>query len=121
MDTRTWILWDGDCGFCRRAIAWMMRHDRQGRFQAVQYQQAPTPPMTPALHAACEHAVHVVMPDGRILRAGRATLHILSTVGYGWIARPLMLPPFIWLVELLYRIVASNRSFLSRFFFKSDT
>jgi predicted DCC family thiol-disulfide oxidoreductase YuxK len=76
--------------------------------------------MTPELRATCEKAVHVLTADGRILRAGRASLFVLAHIGYGWLARPLMIPPFVWLVELGYRIVASNRSFFARFLFTKE-
>lgn len=73
--------------------------------------------MTPALYAACEKAVHVITTEGRILKAGRASLYILERIGWGWFARLLTFPPFIWFVELGYRIVAANRPFFGRFLF----
>lgn len=76
--------------------------------------------MTPDLRTSCEQAVHVVTRDGRILRGGKATLFILSNIGFAWIARPLMLPPFIWLVEIAYRIVSTNRPFFARFLFTKE-
>jgi len=118
MDGKTWILWDGTCGFCRRAVTWFGRRDKAHQFTVVPYQEAPSPPMTPELYAACERAVHVVKPDGTILRAGRATLFILEHIGWGWVARLLMLPPFIWIVELGYAIVARHRDFFSNFLFR---
>jgi len=45
-------------------------------------------------------------------------LFILEQEGWGPIARFLSLPPFIWLVELVYRFVATNRSWFSLFFFR---
>jgi predicted DCC family thiol-disulfide oxidoreductase YuxK len=86
----------------------------------VPFQEAPSPPMTPELLASCETAIHVVTSNNRTLRAGRATLFILANIGYGWLARPLMLPPFVWLAELGYRIVAANRPFFARFLFKRE-
>jgi predicted DCC family thiol-disulfide oxidoreductase YuxK len=65
--------------------------------------------------------VHVVRQDGSVLRAGRATLHVLAGVGWRRTARLLALPPLVWGVELGYRLVAGNRSFFSRFFRKRDT
>ena len=112
------VLWDGDCGFCGRAIAWLQRKDRQHRFQFVRYQEAPSPPMTPELYRACGEAVHVIDRQGSIRRGGRAMLFILEQEGWGPIARFLSLPPFIWFVELAYRFVATNRSWFSRFFFR---
>ena len=76
--------------------------------------------MTPALTAACEYAVHVVKSDGTILRAGRATLFVLEKLGWGGVARFLMLPPFLWVIELGYIIVARNRDFFSRFLFTTE-
>ena len=76
--------------------------------------------MTPDLYAACERAVHVVTADGKVLRAGRACLFILERIGWGWQARVLRLPPFIWAIELGYRIVAANRPFFARFLFTKE-
>lgn len=76
--------------------------------------------MTPELSTACEFAVHIVLKDGKILRAGRATLFLFSCVGWGIVSRILAIPPFLWGVELLYRIVANNRPFFARFFFTHE-
>jgi predicted DCC family thiol-disulfide oxidoreductase YuxK len=76
--------------------------------------------MTPTLRAACERAIHVVKANGTVLRAGRASLFILEQLGWGWLARILALPPFIWAVEWGYRLVADNRRFFSRFLFRSE-
>jgi predicted DCC family thiol-disulfide oxidoreductase YuxK len=108
------LLWDGACGFCRRAIDGVRRRDRWHRFDIVPYQEAPVPPMTPELAAACRRAVHVLTSDGRLLKAGRASLFVLGETGHPWLARVLALPPFVWLVELGYILVARNRSFFSR-------
>jgi predicted DCC family thiol-disulfide oxidoreductase YuxK len=107
------LLWDGKCGLCRRATEWVRLRDRAGRFEIVPYQEAATPPMTPELRAACRRAMHVLTADGRVLRAGRASLFVISETGNRRLAAFLGLPPFVWLVELAYRIVARNRSQLS--------
>src|SRR5262249_25440456 len=103
-----------------RMAAWVRRKDSHHRFEVVPYQKAPTPPMTPGLYAACDRAVHVLTTDVKTLRAGRASLFVLANLGWGWIARLLALPPFVWLVEIVYRIVASNRGFFSRFLFTRE-
>jgi len=76
--------------------------------------------MTPELAAACADAVHVVKRDGTVLRAGRATLFILEQLGWGWGARLLTYAPLIWGVELGYRVVANNRRFFARYFFREE-
>jgi predicted DCC family thiol-disulfide oxidoreductase YuxK len=113
-ERRDWIVWDGECGFCRRAVDWALARDRAGRFEAVPYQALSEPPMTPELRAACRDAVHVRTADGRWLRAGRACLFVLERIGWPWVARVAAWPPFIWIVELGYRVVARNRPFFSR-------
>jgi hypothetical protein len=90
------------------------------RLKVVPYQEAPSPPMTRDLREACARAIHVVRADGRVLRAGRACLHIFDRIGYRLTARVCGLPPLVWAVELGYWIVASNRSFFARFLFTRE-
>jgi len=112
------LLWDGQCGFCRRSVEWAQRRDTGHTFQAVPYQQAPSPPMTPELRKACGRAVHLVMPDGALLRAGRACLWVLERVGFPVLARVLRVPPLVWAVEVGYWLVARNRQLASRLLFR---
>jgi len=111
---RHWIVWDGDCGFCRRAVEWALRHDEAGAFVAVPYQEVPNPPMTDALREACRRSVHVRTRDGRWLRGGRACLFVLERIGWPRLARAAAVPPLVWLVEGGYVLVARNRAFFSR-------
>ena len=113
-----WLLWDGDCGFCRRAVVWALQRDHAGLLAATPYQQAPWPPMDEALAAACSRAVHLRHPDGGLDRAGRACLSVLELVGYRRIARLMRLPPLVWGVELGYWVVARNRILFSKLFFR---
>ena len=74
--------------------------------------------MTPELRAACARSVHVITTEGRILRAGRASVFILAEVGFPG-ARLLAWPPLIWAVEVGYWLVARNRHLASRILFRS--
>ncbi len=74
--------------------------------------------MTPELERACERAVHVVTQNADTLVAGRATVFILGELGWRRTARLLRAPPFIWFVELAYRLVANHRPFFNRFLFR---
>ncbi len=112
------ILWDGDCGFCRRAVQWALKRDRSGRLEAVPWQQAPSPPMDEVLSRACARAVHVVREDGSRLRAGRACLFVLDLCGFRATAALLGLPPLVWGVEAGYWLVARNRLLFSRLLFR---
>lgn len=111
---RALLLWDGSCGVCGRAVAWAEARDVAHALEPVPYQEAPSPPMTEALRAACARAVHVVTPEGKVLRAGRATLYVLGRLGHPLLARVLALPPLVWAVELGYWFLARNRRLVSR-------
>ncbi len=77
--------------------------------------------MTPPLYEACKRAVHVIVNDGQILKAGRAGIFVLEEIGYPpWLVRPLSWPLLIWLTELGYWIVANNRPFFSKFLFTRE-
>jgi predicted DCC family thiol-disulfide oxidoreductase YuxK len=114
--SRHWIVWDGACGFCRRAVEWALAHDTHGLFRAIPYQDAPSPPMTAELRAACSRAVHVRTIDGRWLRGARACLFVLERIGWPHLARLARVPPLVWIVEAGYRLVAGHRAFFSRLF-----
>ena len=101
-------------------LAWARRKDTHSVFQSAPFQEAPTPPMTPDIYSACERAVHVVTSDGRVLKAGRATLFVLERIGWGWFARLLSYPPLVWLVEIGYWIFAHSRPFFSLFMFRGE-
>jgi len=113
-----WLFWDGDCGLCQRAVAWIKQHDKTNKIHAVPYQEAPRPPMTDELAGHCARAVHVITPEGAVLSAGRASLCILSLIGHRRLARALAYPPLVWFIELGYWIVARNRRFFSHFLFR---
>jgi predicted DCC family thiol-disulfide oxidoreductase YuxK len=70
--------------------------------------------MSDDLARRCARAVHVVTPDGRILRAGRATLYVLEEIGWPRLARVASRRPLVWLVEAGYWLVARTRGLWSR-------
>jgi predicted DCC family thiol-disulfide oxidoreductase YuxK len=112
---RDWLIWDGACGFCCWWIEWARRRGAEALFRIIPYQEAPSPPMTDALRARARRAVQVVTADGRELSAGRACLYVLERLGWGRWARLCSHPPFLWGIEVTYRIVARNRPFFGRF------
>ena len=74
--------------------------------------------MTPQLYGACQRATHVITADGRIIKAGRATMFVLAEIGYPrWIVYPFTWPPLVWLTELGYWLVSNHRPFFSKFLF----
>ncbi len=72
--------------------------------------------MTPELYEQCKYAMHVITPEGRVLRGGRSGLYILDILGYRKTAMVLGWWPLSWGVDLGYRLVARNRYVLARWF-----
>lgn len=112
------VLWDGDCGFCRRFVGWVRSHGDE-RIETVPYQAIPEPPMTPALREACARALHVVTADGALLRGADAVLFVYGVLGYRLAALGRR-RPFLWILEIGYRWVARNRRLISRWFFRRE-
>lgn len=77
--------------------------------------------MTPALTDACEKALHILLPDGGVLRGGRAALFILEAIGWTRTARLLRRQPLILVVEAVYALVSRNRPFFARFLFTRNS
>lgn len=76
--------------------------------------------MTKDLYRASARALQVVTAKGRRLSAGRASLFVLEKAGWDGLARLLSWPPFIWVVEVGYRIVARYRGRLGRWLLKAE-
>ena len=69
---------------------------------------------------ADRESLHVRFADGHLLRAGRACLYILHTLGYHRTTTVLGHWPWICLVELGYRCVARHRSWFARWLFTRE-
>lgn len=113
------LIWDGECGFCRRCVRWVEAQPGGARYRAVPFQEAPQPPMTDGLREACKEAVHLALEDGRILRGGDAVLYVLSDLGWPLVGL-LRWAPLLWFVELGYGVVARNRLLFSKWFFPCE-
>ncbi|MBI4081027.1 MAG: DUF393 domain-containing protein [Candidatus Lambdaproteobacteria bacterium] len=111
---RRWaLLWDGECGVCRRAVQRVLRADRAGRVAALPYQGAlawlPT-----AVRAQSSRQAHLRSPDGRYWGGGDAVIALLAVLGHPGLARLLGAPGLRTLVRLAYRAAARHRGSLAR-------
>ena len=84
------------------------------------YQRAPRPPKCAAHAAQCARAVHVIPPAGEVLRAGRASLYVLGSLGWRRAEAIGSRRPLVWLVEAGYGLVARHRPFFARFLFRRE-
>ena len=109
------LLFDGDCGFCRR---WIRKWNKLtgDRVLYAPYQQAIAryPQCT---EQQCAAAVQLIMPDGAVFSGAHAVFRALDLGGrYRWLLRMYERRPlFAALAERLYQLVARHRTFVSKF------
>lgn len=114
MQDRHLLIFDGDCGFCQWSADRLMRRDSKGLFTAVSRQRCPSPPMTPELAAQLGREIVVWTRDEKYLGGADAVFFFMQHTGWGFVARILALPPFIWIARIGYKIVAKNRLLISK-------
>ena len=112
--SRPTLIWDGDCSFCRR---WIERWKKLTG-DAIDYQpyQRIADKLPGISRAQFAQAVYLAEPDGRITRAAEAVFRSLALAGRQRYLLRLYahVPPFRWLSEFAYRIVARHRGFFDR-------
>ncbi len=109
------MVFDGDCGFCRRWIA-RWKYATGDRVEYLPYQEAaPRFPQIPRERFA--QAVHLVEPDGRVSFGAEAVFRSLTSTTSGklWLLLYRYLPLFAPISETLYSWVARHRNFADRF------
>lgn len=103
------MLYDGDCGFCRRLIKrWQHVTGEYIRYEPYQKALSDFPQLT---EAQCRTAVQLILPDGSVFSGARAMFKALALSG--------KLPFFLWayghipffgrVSETLYQYVAGHR------------
>jgi predicted DCC family thiol-disulfide oxidoreductase YuxK len=112
--TRSVLLFDSDCGFCRWATDRILAWDREGRLRAVALQSAEADNLLAAFDVDRRRGSwHLVEPDGGVRSAGRAVAPLLRTLPGG---RPLALvaETFPRATDAAYAWVARHRGRLGR-------
>ena len=117
-DGKALLLFDGDCGVCTWIAQWLERMDRGRRF-AIKPHQALSDAQL-AAHGtsrdACNRAVRVVTPKGRVL-GGSFAINYFFWWRFPWcvaVALIYLLPPILLAEVLVYAWVARNRHRVSR-------
>ena len=103
------VVFDGDCGFCARCVAWAQRWVRPGvLFQAWQHADLIAMGLT---EDACRQALQFVGPDGQAESGGRAVCRVLGEGCWPWpvMGRAGSLPIVRRAVDAAYATVARAR------------
>jgi len=104
------LVYDGDCGFCRRCAEWARRRLLPGS-DVVPWQELPHLGALGLTVPDVVSASYWIGADGRAHRGERGVAMALIEIGGPWavVGRVLLLPPIPSIAALVYRFIARNR------------
>jgi predicted DCC family thiol-disulfide oxidoreductase YuxK len=108
----TWkIIYDGRCRFCVAGAKRLARSFPPGRVELVDYNLPGVLDAFPTLtREACEKAMQLVDPSGRVYRGAEAAARAIAARGPIWRwALVYYVPGVRWASDRLYAMVAANR------------
>ena len=112
---RAILIYDGDCGFCRQTVAMVSKWDREGRLTLIPFQDQARVAAFRIPLPALAAAMHLVLPDGRVLAGADAAADLLRLLpGKRWLAGIFALPGVLPLARHVYRWIARQRHCLVR-------
>ena len=108
------LIYDGECGICRRSVGWIRERDREERIEVVPYQDPTVPErFSEVPRHDMERAMQLVALDGARWEGARALEEILAILPRWRVAAPLFRIPGVRRVaDRIYRWVATNRRHL---------
>ena len=114
------LIYDGECSVCRGAVEWIRARSGPDDFEFFSCHAEDLPRRFPTIEKnACLEAVHLVLPDERVLVGERAVPEILLRLeGWRWAAGLFRLPGAGILSRAFYRRFAARRHRISRRFGK---
>ncbi len=114
-DDRWLLVYDGDCGFCRGSVVWVLERDRADRIDARPFQASGVLEAAGVSRREAERASWLVAPDGRRWGGADAAARVLRLLpGWRLAGRLLGAPPVIWVARPVYRWIARHRPFMAR-------
>lgn len=102
------LIYDGECGFCRRWVARVRRWDRRRLIAWVPHQASDLEARFPGVsRAACTQRIHLVDAGGRVYAGAAAGREVLRRLPHGWLwALPFQLPGALRVAEPVYAWIA---------------
>jgi acetyl esterase len=112
---RATLIYDGECGFCRQTVAIVSRWDREHRLTLIPFQDQARVAAFRIPLPALAAAMHLVLPDGRVLAGADAAADLLRLLpGKRWLAGVFAIPGVLRLARRVYGWIARQRHCLVR-------
>jgi predicted DCC family thiol-disulfide oxidoreductase YuxK len=106
------MVYDGECGFCVRSMAWFLSFDGLAQIKIRDFR---TDPSSVVSDAQMEKALYLVLPDGRALPGFEAYRYVVLRVPGLWWQVPFFYVPVLsrLIGHPVYNWIAANRGRLS--------
>jgi predicted DCC family thiol-disulfide oxidoreductase YuxK len=103
------MIYDGDCGFCRRSMAWLLAFDGLRQIGIRDFRSNPSPLVS---EERLRSALYLVLPDERTLPGFEAYRYVVLRVPGLWWLVPLFYVPALSRLfgRPIYGWIAANRS-----------
>jgi predicted DCC family thiol-disulfide oxidoreductase YuxK len=107
------LIYDGDCGFCRKWMRWFKAHDAAGHMEYLARQAPEREARYPQLNdAKYQGALQLILPSGEIHSGEMATstaLQYISGIHWHLLGKFITLPGIRFFAHIGYKIIAKNR------------
>lgn len=115
MSTRATLIYDGECGFCQGAVAWIRSRSGPDAFEFLPCQDPERARRYPAMPPEeCMAAMQLVLADGRVLGGEKAIPEILKRLrGWRVLAALFRIPGTGFVARRVYAWVARHRYAIS--------
>jgi len=110
------LIFDGSCPICAGTVKWIRENELEGSFEMVPCQAESANDRFPGIQRAeCMKAMHLVLPDGRVLVGEKALPEIFMRLKAYRVFAPLFKAPGVgvlsriayrWFADRRYRIAA---------------
>ena len=110
------LIYDGACPLCRSSVRLVTGRARSGELELLPLQAPERAARYPELsEEACRQAMHLVLPDGRVVAGSEALPEALARLrGLRWLSHAFGIPGVKPLARHVYQWVSHNRYALSR-------
>ncbi len=118
LGSRSYLLFDGDCGVCASSAEFARRIDKGGRFEIIPYQTVPENELKRfgIDYVQCNRRIQAISPSGRVYSGAFALNNFLSK-RFPWVLLVGLIYaiPVLLLFEIIiYALVAKHRHRISR-------
>jgi predicted DCC family thiol-disulfide oxidoreductase YuxK len=109
------LIYDGECGVCRKAVELLRRWDREHVLRFVPFQSQVVVARFGIALPALAAAMHLILPGARVYAGADAVPHLLRLLpGKRWLAPLFGIPGVLPLARRLYAWIALRRHCLVR-------